>query len=111
MVSLKKATKAATKKSLSTKDMLVKLKQSVQVLVEHSGFVLLLLLIVVLGYAVLNVGSALNAEAETTDAAPSSSGYVANFDPITRKKIDELNSEQTPTEITLPAGRINPFSE
>ena len=111
MVSLKKATKAANKKSFSTKDLVAKLKQGIQVLVEHSGFVLLLLLILALGYSVLNVGGALNAEAESSEDAATAGGYSVNFDPITRKRIDELNSEQAPAETTLPGGRINPFAE
>lgn len=112
MVSLKKASKTATKKPITVKDLTAKAKQGVQVVVEHSGFILLLLLIVVLGYSVLNTGSALNAEAEVGDSPDTtSSGYSVNFDPITRKKINELSSNQAPTEITLPEGRINPFSE
>lgn len=113
MVSLKKATKSATKKQLSFKDIAAKAKLGFQKLVAHSGFLLFLILVVAVAYAIVNVGNTLNMTTiEESEDASNASDYSPQFDAETRKKIEALSDTQSTTDATnLPAGRINPFSE
>lgn len=113
MVSLKKTTKAATKKSMSIKDLVAKARQGFQALVEHSGLILFIILVIAVGYAVMTVGNTLTMSTdEKSDDASNALDYSPQFDIETRKKIDALNDTQSTTDATnLPSGRINPFSE
>lgn len=60
-------------------------------------------------YAVLSVNSMLSAVATDTSYTPTNE--LGGFNSSVMDKVNQLHTSDTPLNINLPDGRINPFSE
>lgn len=81
---------------------------------RHMDLLFFLVLIAGIGYAIISSNEALNTTADTPTQDTKNSAsldYSLGFDFVTRKKISQLLDPQSNTPISLPEGRINPFSE
>ncbi len=85
------------------------LKSTSKSLQLHLGFIITVILLLVLVYNVYAVNSALLNQSSNISTADST--VVQNFDKATVIKIQTLRNTTSPNDISLPSGRINPFSE
>ncbi len=59
--------------------------------------------------AVLILNMIVQRSSDTTGYTPTSS--VTSFDQVTINRVKQLHTSSTPTDVTFPTGRINPFAE
>lgn len=66
-------------------------------------------ILVALIYAVVSINNMLNQAATDTTYVPNN--VASSFDTTVMDQINQLHTSDTPLNLTLPSGRINPFSE
>ena len=104
------ASEKPAKTSLNLADIQAQLKALLEKLRPHIGFaytILLVLGLAAVGYFVLQT---LHSSDAINTSESRDKSYSLNFDYTTMSKVHALNNTDTVT-ITLPSGRINPFSE
>jgi hypothetical protein len=75
-------------------------------------FNMTLFILAILGaliYAVISINGMLNKAASDTNYTPTNT--LGGFDSTVMDQVNKLHTSDTPLNITLPDGRINPFSE
>lgn len=97
--------------SASINDLLSSLKATWHKIEPHVGFLYTVILLLGITYAVYTVSQTLQTK-NLSEGAPSGTGdFSTRFDETTIQKIRSLSENDTPSDIQLPSGRINPFSE
>lgn len=97
------------KQSLNLSELTTMLKPLGVLFKRHLVLIFIVLTLLALIYAVVTVNTILQQGSTTADTATNK--YDTRFDQATIDKINQLsNRDQTPS-VSLPSGRINPFSE
>ncbi len=97
-----------------TKSSLYKIGQKI---LPRLGYLYILLLVCAVAYVISTVNQTfdLSSSSNTTSTTPSpdtsSTNFTFSFDAATVAKVKALSSGQANMTVTLPSGRINPFSE
>ncbi len=79
--------------------------------IAHSSIIFTILILIVVGYAIVNLNLILNMADDEAYRVQKQSTSPTRFDTETIERINRLNTGQTSTSRSLPAGRYNPFTE
>lgn len=99
-------------KKISSPSISISGKQIGRYIVRHHAFIAFVVIMGYMIYTVYSINSILSQTDDTTYRAEQlnkASSY--NFDTETIDKIKKLKSRQQSSEVGLPSGRINPFTE
>lgn len=101
------------KKSVSASmgDLASSLKSTWHKLEPHVGFLYTVILLLAITYAVFTVSQTLQNKDVAEGTTTGSGDFSTRFDETTIQKVRSLSENDTPSNIQLPPGRINPFSE
>lgn len=90
----------------------LKLKRALNPITSHHVIITFVLVIGALIYAVFTVNNALTMPADQAYITQQETeGVKTRFDEQTIKQIDSLRRSDDGTALTLPGGRINPFTQ
>lgn len=99
----------------SMADLVLAIRSLTSKVVPHLGFIYLSLMLLGITTVVYLVGQAMQSseigQASITKEKEAEYTSLFVFDPTTLKQIKTLGNENSSAAMTLPSGRINPFSE
>ncbi len=99
-------------KELKLSDLTASLEKLKAGLKKHAGVIFVVVVLAALVYSISSVNLVLSAESDSEYRDKRESEMTSTqFDKATIQKIESLGDRQSTTDPTLPAGRINPFTE
>ncbi|OYW42640.1 hypothetical protein B7Z28_01355 [Candidatus Saccharibacteria bacterium 32-45-3] len=102
------------KSSFRVSELLASLKKASYVALTHLGFIVVIIMLAIIGYSITQTSSMINEATDTEDSSTIVKSIVpstTSFNKTTIEQVNRLSDQDRSSDISLPGGRINPFSE
>jgi len=106
--------KTNDKESLSLVVILKKLKKHGETLAGHLGFIVVIIMLAIIGFSIAQTSKIIGEATTSSDGSSAVKSIIppiSSFNKTTIEQINNLSDQTKSSVISLPGGRINPFSE